>query len=209
MSVEQVRKYMIDGDGDAAVEMVKELICKGTSAHDIMTGLTEEMAVLGDKFDRFEAFLPDLMIAGDAFIQIMDVLKEHLIGDVDAVTHKTVVIGTVKGDFHDIGKNIVGIVLQANGFDVVDLGSDIDPVAYMDAARKEKADAVAISALMTTTMPGQEEFIKLVAETGDKGKYVVCVGGAPTSTEWAERIGADLWAFDAFEFAAKLKKMLG
>ena len=121
MSVEQVRKYMIDGDGDAAVEMVKELICKGTSAHDVMTGLTEEMAVLGDKFDRFEAFLPDLMIAGDAFIQIMDVLKEYLVGDVDAVALKTVVIGTVKGDFHDIGKNIVGIVLQANGFNVVDL----------------------------------------------------------------------------------------
>ena len=209
MSVEQVRKYMIDGDGDAAVEMVKELICKGTSAHDVMTGLTEEMAVLGDKVDRFEAFLPDLMIAGDAFIQIMDVLKEYLVGDVDAVALKTVVIGTVKGDFHDIGKNIVGIVLQANGFNVVDLGSDIDPVAYMDAARKEKADAVAISALMTTTMPGQEEFVNLVAETGDKGKYLVCIGGAPTSTEWADRVGADVWAFDAFEFAAKLKKMLG
>lgn len=209
MSVEQVRKYMIEGDGDSAVDMVRELICKGTVPHDIMSGLTKEMGILGEKFENFEAFLPDLMIAGDAFMQIMDVLKEHLVGDVNAAVHKTVVIGTVKGDFHDIGKNIVGIVLQANGFNVVDLGSDVDPVAYMDAARKEKADAVGISALMTTTMPGQEEFINLVSETGDKGKYVVCVGGAPTSTEWAERIGADLWSFDAFEFAAKLKKMLG
>ena len=142
-------------------------------------------------------------------MQIMDVLKEHLVAGSAEAAQKTVVIGTVKGDFHDIGKNIIGIVLQANGFKVVDLGSDVDPVAYMDAARKEKADAVGISALMTTTMPGQEEFIKLVAETGDKGKYVVCVGGAPTSVEWAERIGADLWSFDAFEFAAKLKDMLG
>ncbi len=209
MSVEQVRKYMIEGDGDSAVVMVKDLIGKGVAPHDIMGGLTEEMGILGQKFENFEAFLPDLMIAGDAFMQIMDVLKEHLIAAPGDAVQRTVVIGTVKGDYHDIGKNIVGIVLQANGFKVVDLGADVDPVAYMDAARKEKADAVGISALMTTTMPGQEEFIKLVSEAGDKGKYVVCIGGAPTSTEWAERIGADLWSFDAFEFAAKLKKMLG
>lgn len=209
MSVEQVRKYMIEGDGDSAVVMVKDLIGKGVAPHDIMGGLTEEMGILGQKFENFEAFLPDLMIAGDAFMQIMDVLKEHLVAAPGDAVQRTVVIGTVKGDYHDIGKNIVGIVLQANGFKVVDLGADVDPVAYMDAARKEKADAVGISALMTTTMPGQEEFIKLVSEAGDKGKYVVCIGGAPTSTEWAERIGADLWSFDAFEFAAKLKKMLG
>ena len=209
MSVEQVRKHMIEGDGDSAVAMVKDLMETGIAPHDRMGGLTEEMGILGDKFENFEAFLPDLMIAGDAFMQIMDVLKEHLVAGSAEAAQKTVVIGTVKGDFHDIGKNIIGIVLQANGFKVVDLGSDVDPVAYMDAARKEKADAVGISALMTTTMPGQEEFIKLVAETGDKGKYVVCVGGAPTSVEWAERIGADLWSFDAFEFAAKLKDMLG
>ena len=88
------------------------------------------------------------------------------------------------------------------------LGADVDPVAYLEAARKEKADVVGLSALMTTTMPGQEEFIKLVADAGDKGKYLVCVGGAPTSVEWAERIGADVWSFDAFECAAKLKKLL-
>lgn len=209
MSVEQIRKCMVEGDGDKAVAIVKELLCKGTPAHDIMAGLTEEMSILGEKFESFEVFLPDLMIAGDAFMQIMDVLKEHLVAADSSSAPKTVVIGTVKGDFHDIGKNIVGIVLQANGFNVVDLGSDIDPVAYMDAARKEKADAVGISALMTTTMPGQEEFIKLVSDAGEKGKYIVCVGGAPTSAEWAERIGADLWSFDAFEFAAKLKEILG
>ena len=149
------------------------------------------------------------MIAGDAFMQIMSVLKEHLVAATDGTAAKTVIIGTVKGDYHDIGKNIVGIVLQANGFNVVDLGADVDPVAYLDAARKEKADVVGLSALMTTTMPGQEEFIKLVKDAGEKGKYLVCVGGAPTSVEWAERIGADVWSFDAFECAAKLKKLLG
>jgi len=209
MSVEKIRQYMVDGDGESAVVMVKDMIAQGTPARDIMAGLTDEMAVLGQKFESFEVFLPDLMVAGDAFMQIMDVLKEHLVAAAGDKVRRTVVIGTVKGDYHDIGKNIVGIVLQANGFNVVDLGADVDPVAYLDAARKEKADAVGLSALMTTTMPGQEEFIKMVADAGEKGKFLICVGGAPTSVEWAERIGADVWSFDAFEFAAKLKKLLG
>ena len=207
MSIAQVREYMVNGDGEAASAHVKELIAGGTVPQEIMNGLTDEMALLGHKFENFEVFLPDLMIAGDAFMQIMDVLKEHLVAKTGADAAKKIVIGTVKGDYHDIGKNIVGIVLQANGFDVVDLGADVDPVAYLDAARKEKADVVGLSALMTTTMPGQEEFIKLVKDAGDKGKYLVCVGGAPTSVEWAERIGADVWSFDAFECAAKLKKL--
>ena len=209
MSIAQVRQYMVDGDGDAADALVNDMLAKGTAAQEIMNGLTEEMGILGQKFENFEVFLPDLMIAGDAFMQIMSVLKEHLVAAADGTAAKTVIIGTVKGDYHDIGKNIVGIVLQANGFNVVDLGADIDPVAYLDAARKEKADVVGLSALMTTTMPGQEEFIKLVKDAGEKGKYLVCVGGAPTSVEWAERIGADVWSFDAFECAAKLKKLLG
>jgi len=209
MSIEKIRQYMVDGDGESAVAMVKDMIAQGTPARDIMAGLTDEMAVLGQKFESFEVFLPDLMVAGDAFMQIMDVLKEHLVAAAGDKVRRTVVIGTVKGDYHDIGKNIVGIVLQANGFNVVDLGADVDPVAYLDAARKEKADAVGLSALMTTTMPGQEEFIKMVADAGEKGKFLICVGGAPTSIEWAERIGADVWSFDAFEFAAKLKKLLG
>ena len=209
MSIAQVRQYMVDGDGDAAVALVNDMLAKGTAAQEIMNGLTEEMGILGQKFENFEVFLPDLMIAGDAFMQIMSVLKEHLVAAADGTAAKTVIIGTVKGDYHDIGKNIVGIVLQANGFNVVDLGADIDPVAYLDAGRKEKADVVGLSALMTTTMPGQEEFIKLVKDAGEKGKYLVCVGGAPTSVEWAERIGADVWSFDAFECAAKLKKLLG
>ncbi|MEG1799302.1 MAG: cobalamin-dependent protein [Synergistaceae bacterium] len=209
MSIAQIRQYMVDGEGEAAVALVKEVMDKGTPAQEIMNGLTDEMAVLGQKFENFEVFLPDLMIAGDAFMQIMDVLKEHLVSAAEGAAAKTVIVGTVKGDYHDIGKNIVGIVLQANGFNVVDLGADVDPVAYLEAARKEKADVVGLSALMTTTMPGQEEFIKMVADAGDKGKYLVCVGGAPTSVEWAERIGADVWSFDAFECAAKLKKILG
>ena len=155
MSIAQVRQYMVDGDGDAAVALVNDMLAKGTAAQEIMNGLTEEMGILGQKFENFEVFLPDLMIAGDAFMQIMSVLKEHLVAAADGTAAKTVIIGTVKGDYHDIGKNIVGIVLQANGFNVVDLGADIDPVAYLDAARKEKAAVVGLSAQMTTTIPGQ------------------------------------------------------
>ncbi|NLL36562.1 MAG: hypothetical protein GX256_03450 [Fretibacterium sp.] len=209
MSIEKVRQLMVEGEGDAAVAEVKALLEQGTEPRDIMAGLTEEMGILGERFENFEVFLPDLMVAGDAFMQVMnDVLKERLVGSAGGEKPKTVIVGTVKGDYHDIGKNIVSIVLQANGFHVVDLGSDVDPVAYMEAARKEKASVVGLSALMTTTMPGQEEFIKLVKEAGEQGKYLVCIGGAPTSSEWAKRIGADLWSFDAFECATKLKDLL-
>ena len=174
----------------------------------INEGLVIGMGVIGDNYAIRKMYLPQVLVAAHSMYEGLEVLLPA-IPKGDLKGSKTAITAVVMGDVHDIGKNIVGIVLQANGFRVVDLGSDVDPVAYMDAARKEKADAVGISALMTTTMPGQEEFIKLVAETGDKGKYVVCVGGAPTSVEWAERIGADLWSFDAFEFAAKLKDMLG
>lgn len=209
MSIEKVRELMVAGDGAEAVAETRRLLESGVEAQEIMAGLTEEMGLLGKRFENFDVFLPDLMVAGDAFMQIMDdVLKERLVGAAGQEQGKTVVIGTAKGDYHDIGKNIVGIVLQANGFHVVDLGADVDPVAYMEAARKEKADVVGISALMTTTMPAQEEFIKLMKDAGDAGKYLVCVGGAPTSVEWAQRIGADIWSFDAFECAAKIKARL-
>ena len=209
MSIEKVRELMVAGDGAEAVAETRRLLESGVEAQEIMAGLTEEMGLLGKRFENFDVFLPDLMVAGDAFMQIMDdVLKERLVGAAGQERGKTVVIGTAKGDYHDIGKNIVGIVLQANGFHVVDLGADVDPVAYMEAARKEKADVVGISALMTTTMPAQEEFIKLMKDAGDAGKYLVCVGGAPTSVEWAQRIGADIWSFDAFECAAKIKARL-
>ena len=209
MSIEKVRELMVAGDGAEAVAETRRLLESGVEAQEIMAGLTEEMGLLGKRFENFDVFLPDLMVAGDAFMQIMDgALKERLVGAAGQEQAKTVVIGTAKGDYHDIGKNIVGIVLQANGFRVVDLGADVDPVAYMEAARKEKADVVGISALMTTTMPAQEEFIKLMKDAGDAGKYLVCVGGAPTSVEWAQRIGADIWSFDAFECAAKIKARL-
>ena len=208
MSIEKVRQFMIDGDSDEAVALVQKLITGGTDPQEIMNGLTKEMEILGQKFELFEAFLPDLMVAGDTFMQIMEVLKEHLIPKTGADIPATIVIGTVKGDYHDIGKNIVGIILQANGFHVVDMGADIDAVAYMDEAQRSSADAVCLSALMTTTMPRQEEFIKLTEEAGRKGKYLVCIGGAPTSPEWSKRIGADVWSFDAFEFVDKLKAAL-
>ena len=197
---------MIEGDGDEGVTLLEKLISEGITPRDIMAGLTEEMGILGNRFEQGEAFLPDLMVAGDAFAQMMEVLKPHLTGTGSKEQH-TVVIGTVKGDYHDIGKNIVGVILQANGFNVIDIGTDVDHMQFVEAAEKNNAAVVALSALMTTTMPAQEEFIKLLGETGHKGKFKVCIGGAPTSQDWANRIGADLWSFDAFECANKLKKL--
>jgi methanogenic corrinoid protein MtbC1 len=128
MSIEKVRQFLVEGEGESASSLVQELIDNGTDPHEIMDGLTEEMAILGEKFENFEVFLPDLMVAGDTFMQIMDVLKDHLVARETDQVPATVVIGTVKGDYHEIGKNIVGIMLQAHGFNVVDLGVDVDPV---------------------------------------------------------------------------------
>ncbi|MCF7935532.1 MAG: cobalamin-dependent protein [Synergistales bacterium] len=208
MSIEKVRQLMIDGDNDAAVSHVQALLDGGTDPQAIMDGLTEEMEELGKKFENFEVFLPELMVAGDTFMQVVEVLKGYLVADAEGKGRSTIVVGAVKGDYHEIGKNIVGIILEANGFNVVDLGGNVDPVAFMEEAEKNNADAVALSALMTTTMPNQEEFIKLTREVGNTGKYLVCIGGAPTSPEWAEKIGADIWSFDAFDFAGKLKEAL-
>lgn len=207
MSIEKAREHMIDGDGDEGVLVLEKLISDGVTPREIMAGLTEEMGLLGERFEQGDAFLPDLMVAGDAFAQMMEVLKP-LLKSTGEEEQPSVVIGTVKGDYHDIGKNIVGMVLQANGFNVIDVGTDVEPQAFIDAASENKAFAIGLSALMTTTMPAQEEFIKMLEGTSSQGNFKICIGGAPTSQEWADRIGADMWSFDAFECASKLKQLL-
>ena len=206
MSIAQVRQYMVEGDGDAAVALVKELIEKGTPAKDIMAGLTEEMGVLGQKFENFEVFLPDLMIAGDAFMQIMSVLKEHLVTASEGEA-KTVIIGTVKGDYHDIGKNIVKTLLENYGFDVIDLGKDVDYQDVVDAAIKYDVRLVGLSALMTTTLKSMENTIKLLHENNVNCKIVV--GGAVLTPDYAEKIGADFYARDAKETVDIARKVYG
>ena len=197
MSIAQVRQYMVDGDGDAAVALVNDMLAKGTAAQEIMNGLTEEMGILGQKFENFEVFLPDLMIAGDAFMQIMSVLKEHLVAAADGTAAKTVIIGTVKGDLHDIGKNLVKMMMEGKGLEVVDLGTDVAPETYVQTAVEQGCQIICCSALLTTTMGMMEEVVKKAEEAGIRDKVKIMVGGAPVTEAFCEQIGADKYTADA------------
>lgn len=210
--LEKLRILVVEGSAEEAVSAAKALLETETKAKEIVDGLTLEMQRLGERFERFEVFLPELVVAADAFLSVMEILKPKLEAELSGTGIKerpTIVLGTVKGDYHEIGKTVVGLVMQANGFDVIDLGADVDPVTFMDEAKRHKAALVGLSALMTTTMPAQEEFIKLLKEAKMEGQFKVMVGGAPTSLEHAKRIGADGWAFDAFGAVVEAKRLLG
>ncbi|MFC1862974.1 cobalamin-dependent protein, partial [Thermodesulfobacteriota bacterium] len=163
----------------------------------MIEALTETMTEVGDLFAKLEIFLPEIMVAGEALAAVVETLGPYL----DAVGGREikgkVVIGVVKGDLHEIGKNIVKLILETNGFEVKDLGYDVDSLTFVKEAEGMGADFIGASSLMTTTMPRQKEIIEILADMGLRDKYKIVVGGAPTSQLWADRIGADLYCYDA------------
>ena len=160
--------------------------------------LLPAMKSVGEKFEKGEYFLTDLMSAADAMKAASRVLTSRIEqeskGKVTISKIGKVVIGTVSGDIHDIGKNIVTLLLEVNGFDTHDLGKDVDSMKFIERAAEVQADIIALSALMTTTKPAQKEVTDLLNEMKLRKKYIVMVGGAPTSNAWAEEIKADGWA---------------
>jgi len=176
----------------------------------MIAALTETMNKLGELFARLEIFLPQLMIAGEALIAVVDILRPKIkaAGQQGAVKGK-VVIGVVKGDIHEIGKNIVKLMLETNGFEVKDLGYDVDSLTFIKEAEAMGADIIGASSLMSTTMPGQREIIKLLKDKGLRDRFKVVIGGAPTGKEWADQIGADLWCEDAGSTPSMMNELLG
>ena len=169
------------------------------SAGELVDALTAGIRDVGDAFEKFEIFLPEMMMASDAMISCMEILSPKLKEEAKGLTSNPikVVMATVKGDLHEIGKNIVITLLNANGYDVLDLGSDVDSLDIIKTAQREKASVIGISSLMTTTMLGQKEVIDILNDMGLRDKVKVVIGGAPTNEEWAETIGADGWSKDA------------
>ncbi|MFB0501183.1 MAG: corrinoid protein [Candidatus Bathyarchaeia archaeon] len=186
-------------DREAVLKATQEVIEKGLDpVKAIEKGLSEGAIAVGDKFDRLEIFLTDLMMAADAMKAGLDVLLPLI--PKEKITRKgTVVSGTVKGDIHDIGKNILSALLSANGFDVHDLGVDVPTSKFIGEAEKVGADIIALSALMSSTIGGQKDVIDYLSETGKREKFIVMVGGGPTTREWTEEIGADGYAETATE----------
>jgi 5-methyltetrahydrofolate--homocysteine methyltransferase len=163
------------------------------------------MKELGDRFGRNEIFLPQVMLAAEAMASALEMVEKHLPAEKTARKRK-IILATVEGDIHDLGKNLVGAVLKANGFQVIDLGKSVPAKKILDAARSEKAEVVGLSALMTTTMGRMEEVVKLLREQGVKA--ITAVGGAVVNDEYARKIGADIYAQDAIEASERIKASL-
>ena len=203
---ERLSAAIVAAARDEVLAAVEAALEKGLSPSDIIErGLSPGMREIGERFARYEVFLPGLMLAAEAWEQAIRVLEPRLqaAGQEREVAGK-IVIGTVKNDVHSIGKNIVAAMLRMNGFEVFDLGADVATSQFLAKAEEVGADVIALSALMTTTMPGQRSIIEHIEARGVRDRYCVLVGGGCTTQEWADDIGADGWgrtASDAVDLA--------
>jgi corrinoid protein of di/trimethylamine methyltransferase len=196
-------------DSAAAEKAAKEAIkTKVDPVKAIEKGLVPAIEKVGNKFEKMEIYLPELMLAADAMKSAMSLLLPLIPKD-KRISKATVVIGTVQGDVHEIGKNIVSNMLMANGFNVVDLGVDVKTTAFVEEAKRANAGIIGASALMSSTIGSQKDIIDYLVSLKERKKYAVMVGGGPTTGEWSDEIGADGWGEDAattVKLANKLAK---
>lgn len=204
--LEQLFSFVENGDNEEAMTLTRELLNEGCIPTAIIETMTDGMRKLGDLFEKKEIFLPELLVASDALMDVMSIVEPMLVSG-DQAKKKKVVIGTVEGDLHEIGKNLVCMVMKANGYQVIDLGGDVSREKFIDVAEKEKADVIGMSSLMTTTMKAQEELINDLKAQNIRDKYKVLVGGAPINQKWADQIGADGYCENAFEVVRYLDSL--
>ena len=199
----------IQNGNDAAVrESTRAAIDAGIAPAEILDqALLPAMAVVGDRFRVHEIFLPDVLLAARAMHAAMALLKPLLVRD-DVPPSGRVVVGTVVGDVHDIGKNLVATLLQGAGFEVIDLGTDVSPDRFVDAAVDAGAPVIGMSALLTTTMIGMRDVVDLVRARGLADTVATIVGGAPVTAEFAREIGADAWAADAPSAVDRIRTLI-
>ncbi len=207
MSIEAIYGAVMEGNAPEAASQVEAALAAGVSPSDVLyQGCIAAMDKVGQLFEDGEYFVPEMLIAARAMQSAMDVLKPHLAED-EIGAAGTAVIGTVAGDLHDIGKNLVGMMMGGAGFKVIDLGTDVSPEAFVEAVRENAPDLIGMSALLTTTLPSMEKTIQALQETGLRDKVKVMIGGAPVTQDFADQIGADGFAPDASQ-AARLAKTL-
>lgn len=200
---------IIKGNLKAAEAATQQLLDAGLDAQTIVTqGLVPGMDVVGQKFKANEYYVPEVLIAARAMKGSMALLRP-LLAESGVEPEARIAIGTVKGDLHDIGKNLVAMMLEGAGFEVIDLGVDVPPAAFADAVTERKADIVAMSALLTTTMPGMKDTVDTLTEQGIRDRAKVMIGGAPVTQAYADEIGADGYAPDAASAVDKARALLG
>lgn len=197
------------GDVELVRKLTGQAIAERVGARKILDdGLIAGMTIVGDKFKRHEIFLPDVLLAAKAMHAGLDLLRPLLVSDNVQMMGK-IVIGTVQGDLHDIGKSLVGIMLEGAGFEVIDLGRDVAPERFLEAAEESKAGVIGMSALLTTTMPAMKRTIDLAKARKIRDDFKIIVGGAPLSDEYASEIGADAYCFDAVNAVDRVRRFLG
>lgn len=195
--LQAIADAVIAGNRDEVAKLVQAAVDEGVSPADIINqGLIAGMSVVGVKFKANEFYVPEVLIAARAMHAGMDIVKP-LLAETGAKAKGTVLIGTVKGDLHDIGKNLVSMMLEGGGYDVVDLDVDVAPEAFVTAVNEKSPNLVALSALLTTTMPSMKDTIDALAAAGVRDRVKIMIGGAPVTQEYADEIGADGYAPDA------------
>ncbi|AFA47711.1 corrinoid protein [Acetobacterium woodii] len=204
--IEEVKAKVEIGKTKLIPGLVQEALDEGSSAADILQAMVDSMSVVGEKFSSGEIFVPEMLIAAKAMAKGVDVLRPLLAGDTSA-SLGTCIIGTVAGDLHDIGKNLVSMMIESAGFTMVDLGVDVPAERFVEAVKEnENVTLVACSGLLTTTMPALKEAVQTIKASGLDVKVIV--GGAPVTPEYAAEIGADGFAPDAGSAAVKAKELV-
>jgi corrinoid protein of di/trimethylamine methyltransferase len=207
---ENLAEAIIDGDQNAAKENAQKAINEGLDPLVVVDqGLSKGMEIVGARFEKGDAFLPELLMASNTFNAAMEILKPVLEANKQKMSKLgTFLLATVKGDQHNIGKDIVATVLETKGFEVVDIGIDQSTLNIIEAAQNHKADFIGLSSVMTTTMPYQKEVIDTLTEMGLREKFFVLVGGGPVNQKWADEIGADGYGDTAMDAVSVSKSLL-
>ncbi len=206
--LKKLAEAVVAGDTKTAEEAATEALAVGIPAYDaIMNGLAEGMKVVGDKYEKKEYFLPDMLLSADAMYAGLNILTPH-ISKSESKSRGKVVLGVVEGDIHDIGKNIVKIMLTASGYEIVDLGRDVPAADFIEKAKSEGAQVIAMSTLLTPTLMSMKTVEDKLKEEGLKDKVKTVIGGGAVSEDWRSKIGSDAYGKDASEAVDRIKLLI-
>ena len=206
--LEKMANELIAGKQDEVIKLAQEALDKGVAAKEILdNGLLAGMDVVGQRFKAGDMFIPEVLLCARCMHGAMDILKP-LLSEADAAGAGTYLIGTVEGDLHDIGKNLVSMMLQGAGFKVVDLGTNITAQQFVDAVKEHHPQVIGMSALLTTTMPKMEETIAALKEAGIRDQVKIMAGGAPVTQDFVDKIGADAYGANAASAVEKAKELV-
>jgi 5-methyltetrahydrofolate--homocysteine methyltransferase len=209
MDFKKLNDAIIKGDAKRVTEITREAIGANIDPANILDqGLIAAMDVVGEKFSTGEFFIPEMLQSAIAMKEGVNLLKPLLTAS-QAEEKGTIVIGTVKGDLHDIGKNLVAMMLEGAGFKIVDLGTDVSPESFLNSIKENQAEVCGMSALLTTTMPKMEESIGIIRRELGHDQVKIIIGGAPVSQKYADEIGADGFAYDAGAAVERVKELIG